>query len=512
MVDEEHQDSAEAVAEQDVAETPEDMKEIIDVSVADAGVLRKAITVTVPTERIQQERDKQYKELLNDALVPGFRKGHAPRRLIEKRFGGEVGDQILTKMVSTAYMAAIEKQGLKALGDPMFRIAAKESQQAEKAPDSAEAPAGDTPPAETTASRDRLVDFNTALEELKLPEDGPLTFTCEVEIKPEFELPELENIPVEKPQVKITDDDVANQIDRLRRMRGEYVPVTEGGIESDDMVIADIKQIVGGETIAQHENVTLAARPQRVLDVTLQNLGDVLIGAKPGDVRTIEGKMPDEAEREDLRGKPVTFEVKINDIKRMRLPALDKEFLTAQGFDSEDEMRSQIRTGMERQLDQEIRRGMRGQIYKYLLDQTKLDLPADLSARQVDRAVIRRIVDLRRQGVPMSEIEKHADELRTSTGDRALSELKLHFITEKIAEKLEVEVSEEELNSQIAAIARHYGRRFDRVRDELAKEEGLENLYLQIRDEKVVDRLLDQAKITDTAGPATSVSDLAEAT
>src|SRR5438105_5858422 len=86
-----------------------DLKEIIGITVADAGVLRKSLTVSVPPDRIQEERDKQYSDLINDAIVPGFRKGRAPRRLLEKRFGSEVGDQVLTKLVSSAYMAAIEK-------------------------------------------------------------------------------------------------------------------------------------------------------------------------------------------------------------------------------------------------------------------------------------------------------------------------------------------------------------------------------------------------------------------
>src|ERR1043166_6938847 len=123
MADEATQESAAAVEE---AAPPEDnLKDVIHVEVSDAGVLRKVLTITVPAEKVREERDKQYSDLINDALVPGFRKGHAPRRLIEKRFGGEVGDQVLTKMLSTAYMAAIEKEKIQALGDPLFRLPEK---------------------------------------------------------------------------------------------------------------------------------------------------------------------------------------------------------------------------------------------------------------------------------------------------------------------------------------------------------------------------------------------------
>jgi trigger factor len=120
-----------------------------------------------------------------------------------------------------------------------------------------------------------------------------------------------------------------------------------------------------------------------------------------------------------------------------------------------------------------------------------------MSARQTERVVLRRMVELQRRGVPQAEIEKYADKLRTGAREQAISELKLYFILEEIAEKLEIEVTEEEINGQIAEMARAYNRRFDRVRDELAKNNGIESLYLEIRDEKCVDKILEKAKITE---------------
>src|SRR5205823_3636141 len=116
-------------------------------------------------------------------------------------------------------------------------------------------------------------------------------------------------------------------------------PVWDGAVELDDLVVADLKMTAGSEVLKQQENVTIAARPQRVEGVTLENLGEELKNARVGDVRTIQASMPDDAAREELRGKPVTFELKVNDIKRMRLPPLDQAFLSGQGFENEQEMR-----------------------------------------------------------------------------------------------------------------------------------------------------------------------------
>lgn len=463
-------------------ESPEDPKaalaKVIKVKVKDAGVLRKALNITVPRESIDKELDKEYKELINEAIVPGFRRGRAPRRLIEKRFGGEVGAQVQTRIVSNAYLAAVEKEELKVLGDPMLWVADPKTES-------------------KGAAQEKLVDMPTYLQQVKLPAEGEFELRCEVEVKPEFELPGLDGVQVEKPKLTITDEDIDVQVDRIRARRGQWIPQPDGKVQKDDMLICDMKMSVGGKEIKHQENMQMAARSQLIDGVTFEDLGEKVNGAKIGDVKKLEGELPEDYEVQELRGKKATFEFTINDIKRLHLPEFDKEYLAAQGFDSQKEFRDWVREQMESELDQEIKRGMRNQVRKYLLDSTKLDLPEGLSSRTIARAVVRRMIDLQRQGVPMAEIEKHADELKTSASDAAINDLKLHFILEDISEKLEIEVTEEEINGQIAGIAQMYNRRFDRVRDELMKNNGIESLYLQIRDDKCIDQILEKAKVVD---------------
>lgn len=490
------------------AETPEplaepDLKarllEAIDVQLADAGVLRKTLTVTVPADFVHAEREKQFEELIGDVVVPGFRKGRAPRTLVEKRYGGEVSEQVLTKLASNAYMAATEKLELKILGDPVFRVKIKEKQRTDGRTEEVE--------------RDRLIGFQDALEHMKLPPEGePLAFVCELEVKPEFELPKLDGIPVTRPKVTITDRDVEIEVKRQLSLASEWRPLAEGVVEPNDLVVADLKITVGDKTVKEQENVTLAARPQSVEGAELRDLGEKLTGAQSGDSRTLTAKLPDDYSAEEFRGAEATFELKIHEIKRLQLPPLDEAFLSPRGFESEQEFREFIRQRLEAQLSNAIRDGMRGQVYRYLLDQTKLDLPEGMSQRQIDRAVARRIAELRQRGVPQAEIDAHADELRTSARDKALTDLKLYFILEQIAEQLELDVSEEEFNGAVAEMARGYGLRFDRMRDILLKQGGLESVYLQIRDNKCIDALLAKADVTESEGPAQPASELADAT
>ncbi|MFH1420065.1 MAG: trigger factor [Planctomycetota bacterium] len=473
----------------DETEDEKDLKgilaKVVDVAIADAGVLRKTLTIAVPRDSLDAELDKDYKELISDATVPGFRRGRAPRRLVEKRFGQEVGEQVQSRIVSNAYMAAIEKEDLKVLGDPLVWVEVEEKKGKGEEPE----------------KKEMLLDMPSALRYLKLPEEGDLTFRCEVEIKPEFELPELEGVEIEKPRIEITDEDVQIQIDRMLARSGSWVPVPAGEVQVDDLLVCDMKMSVDGKEAKTQENLQLAARAQLVEGTMLEDLGDVMKGAKVGDTRQLEGELADDHEEEALRGKKAQFDLTVNEIKRLELPPLDEAYLTGMGFegkDAEKEYRTWVKERMEGQLEAEIKRGLRNQVRKHLVDSTKLDLPEGLSSRQTERAVHRRMIELQRRGVPAAEVEKHADELRTGAREEAIEELKLHFILEEIAEKLEIEVTEEEINGQIAAMAQTYNRRFDRVRDELAKDNGIESLYLEIRDEKCIDRILEKAKITET--------------
>lgn len=467
-------DAGEEKADQDK------LKERIEVSVEDLGALRKKLTITVPREVIDERKEKQYGDLSRDAVVPGFRKGRAPRRLLEKRFGLEVSETITSELLGSGYLAAIEKVDLKVLGDPLVYCTPKK------------------PDKEGEPPVERLMPVREAFANIVLPDEGPLQFSCEVEVQPQFDLPDLDNIPIERPKVVVDDADVDQQIERLRRMRGEYERVADGVAQVDDLLTVGLKMTVEGKVVREWDAAQVAVRAQTIEGVALPTLGEILVGAKAGDVRTAGGPVPDDAERSELRGKTAEFVFTVKEISRLKLPELTDEMATSLGFENVTELRDFVRRDMESRVADVIRRGMRQQVYKYLLEKTNLELPERLSQRQANRVVVRRMVELYRQGVPEAEVAKHMDELKTTAKDEAARELKLGFIMEKIAEQLKPEVTEDEVNGQIAMIAQQQNRRFDRVRDELIRNDGIESLFLQVRDEKIVDALLEKAKITET--------------
>lgn len=450
----------------------EELKKEVKAELKDVGVLRKEMRVTVPAKVIADHMEHNYSELMHDAFVPGFRKGRAPRRLIEKRFGHEVRESLTSSIVGQSYFAATENEKLDVLGEPLFSIQADDGV--------------------------KLTDIGEALQHIKLPDAGDFSYTCEIELKPKFELPELKGIEIKAPDVALTDAMVDEQFLQRRKIRGRLEPLTDTVAQKDDLIIADVALTVDGQEIKREENVTVGVRPSRLDGIALMTLDEALAGAKPGDVRTVACTVPDDFERPDMRGKAGQFEFKIHELKRL-VPEPMADFLQAWGFENEAEARESFREQLEAERDQLVERAKKAQIEQYLLQKTTLDLPQDFSARQTDRAVMRRVIELQQRGVPMTDIEARIDELRTSAKEQVATELKLGFVLEKVAEELGLTVTDEEVNTEIARIAQLYNRRFDRVRDDLQSRGLLTQLVEQIRQNKCVAVLLDQVNIVAAA-------------
>ena len=447
-----------AVEADESSELSEDdkLKQAIAVQAESIGQLRTKLTVTVPAEIIAERTSDQINELRREAQIPGFRQGRAPVVLVEKRFGSDVQSDLKDKLVAQSYLAAVDKEGLQVLGEP-----------------------------------------DIDLESISLPDKGDLTYTCEVELKPQFELPPLKGIVVEKPAVSVTDELVHERLDQIRGMRGVSELVENQPAQENDQVVGRVEIKVADIVIYEKDDELLPVRPSLIDGIGLEKLGETLAGAKVGDTRQLTITLPDYYRQADYRGKEAVVAMTVGQIKRLVLPELDDEFAKQLGAGSAEELRVWVKADLEAGQDQMSRRAMRDNLHKYLLDNTTLDVPPTLSARQTDRAVARRMYDLLSRGVPQEEVDKRIDTLRLSAKEQVAQELKLHFILDKVAETLAIQVTEEEINARIAEIARAYNRRFDRVRDELIRRGGLESLYIDLRESKCVDQLLEQADIKD---------------
>lgn len=447
------------MAEQEVAGVAEQQEEEFDypIKVEDVGPGAKRVSIAVPQERITSELEKQFKELRQQAAIPGFRPGHAPQKLIRKRFSNDVKEQVRRSLISESYEQAVEKNKLQVIGEPVFEN----------------------------------------FDDIKLPEDGPMNYSFTVEVQPEFQLPDLSNLKVKKPKIEIKDENVDQAMENLREQQGMLVPVEDRGVEPKDHLTADIHIKVDGNVVAHQHDAQLIVRPGKIAEILVDDLDKQLAGTKAGEIRTIAAHAPENHPIEQLRGKDVEIEIALKDIKKMELVDVTPEFLHDLGFETEQELRQALREQMEEKINYDVQQAMREQVYRYLLDNTNFELPTSLSEKQTDRIISRRAVDMRMRGIPQEQVEMNIERLRRGAQNEAIRELKLFFVLEKLAKERNVDVDEAELNGRIAMMAVQSGRRPEKLKQEMAKDGSLTAIYLQMREQKAVDQVLAKAQIEE---------------
>ena len=428
------------------------------VTIEEAGLCKKHISIEIPEETIQNATDEQYDSLRKEALVPGFRKGRAPRRLLERRFGKETTEQVKLKLLADASDSALKDNELDVLREPD-------------------------------------IDF----EKIELPDTGSLKFDFEVEVRPEFDLPQLEGITVEKRKLEVTDEQIDRELEQLRKFSGVWAPRDGGETEPDDQVIADaILKADGVEEEEKLDNIEIYVRRNGFVGaIPVEKLDELLAGAKAGDIRQTSIDVPKTYFREEYRGKKVDIKITIKDIKWLKPAALDENFLKKFDAENENELREKIRDTLQSRLETQGRTEMTEQIYKYLLDNVKLDLPMNVVAEHSTALLQRQYSNLLMRGLPREQIEEQMEQLQASSEKQAKEQLKIFFIMNKIAEKLDIDVSEEEINGHIAQLAIQRGQRPERMREEMVRDGSLTQFRLQVREDKCIAKLLESAEITE---------------
>jgi trigger factor len=253
----------------------------------------------------------------------------------------------------------------------------------------------------------------------------------------------------------------------------------------------------GDAVLAHQHDAQVVARPGRIAGIQVDDLDKQLEGLKPGETRTLNVKAPEGHPNEQIRGKDVGIEIALKEIKRLDMAEVDQDFLQDLGFENEKDLREALRQQMAEKIEMDVQTSMREQVSNYLLENVQIELPAKLSDKQADRVVSRRAVDLMMRGMPQQQVEANLERLRGGAKEEAARELKLFFILQKIATDQNVDVTEGELNGRIAMLAAQRGKRPEKMKQEMAKDGTLQNMFVQMREQKAIDQLLAQAQVEE---------------
>ena len=432
----------------------------MDVKVEDVAACKKKLSITIPREEIERKFDERFTELEREAQVPGFRPGRAPRRLVEKRFRDAVAEEVRAKLVSEGFEKAVKDQELDVIGEPEIDP-----------------------------------------EKIELPDEGAMTFSIELEVRPKFDLPEdFSGIPLD--QVKrpeVTEAAVSAALQRLREQQGRLEPVAEDGeVKANDLVTCGLTIQAGDVMVVDRQNVRLPVAAIAVEGIRLDNLPEILTGAKAGETKQTKITIGNDAQREDVRGKEAELRLKIDAISRVVLPD-DAAVLKEADYEDMDSLKAALRRQQENQSEAAYRRAQEEAVQNWLLEKVPFDLPEELAKRHANRLLQRQLVDLQYRGIPPQEIEKRIDEIQSASTEQAARDLKLHFVLDAIAKREKIEATDAEVDARVRFIAAQYGRREDRVREDMAAEGTLESLRGQILEDKVLRMLLAKATATPEA-------------
>ena len=305
------------------------------IEVVDEGTCQKRLKVEVPATIVVEEVETNFKQLKDSIQLPGFRKGRVPRSVLERRFGEKIGEEVKEELMHNNFTEAVEKHELKIISRPEFEN----------------------------------VDFTP---------DGPLKFEVAFEVAPEFELPEYKGIEIDAKSTAVEQDEVRRELDTLLENYSTLEDIPLGGLESDDVVVADVTLGEDEQTSIKREDVYLKIGTDRVDNIPVEGLSQKLVEASEGSEFTFEVEVPADFPREELREQKARFHVQVKSAKRKKLPTVDEEFLGRLGVDSEDQLESNVRENLEkrRRIDEEHRQ--EEELLEKLTSGLTMDLPAKL--------------------------------------------------------------------------------------------------------------------------------------
>ncbi len=411
------------------------------------------LTVTVSADKFEKAMQEAYKKQRSRINIPGFRKGKVPRAMIEKVYGPEVFyDDAANIVINEEYPQAMEESGLDIVSRPDIEVT-------------------------------------------QIEKGSEFVFVAEVAVKPDVELGEYKGVAVTKSEVSVTDEEVDAELENIRNQQARTIEVTDRAVQDGDTVIIDFEGFVDGNAFdgGKGENHSLEIGSHAFIDT----FEEQLIGKNAGDDTEVHVTFPQEYHAKELAGKPAVFKVKIHSIRAKEVPELNDEFISdISEFETLDEYRADTREKLLKRKEDAAKGAKEDEAIQKIIDASKMDIPAPMVDMQCENMIQEFEGRISQQGLSLeqymqfsgSNIEKIKDQVRPEAVQRIQSSL----VLEKIAEKENVEVTEEEINAQIDKMAAVYGMPGEKMKEFLS-EEDTENIKRNLSIEKAVEIIMEHA-------------------
>ncbi len=414
------------------------------------------LTITVDADTFAAAVQQAYVKTAKHYNIPGFRKGHAPRKVIENMYGEGVFFEDAFEIVwGDAYDAALEEYELSAVDKPSIDI-----------------------------------------EKISLAEG--VVYTAEVQLKPEVVLGAYKGIEVEKPTYTVEDADVEREIEQEREKNARFVGV-ERAVENGDRVILDYSGSVDGE---KFDGGTAEEQPLVIGSGTfIPGFEEQMVGMSIGEEKDITVTFPEEYHASDLAGKEAVFHVKVREVQIKELPALDDEFAKdVSEFDTLDELKADKREKMEARAAENEKAARENLCIKAVCDNATVEIPAVMTDRQVNYMMQDIAYRLSMSGISLEDYCKFSgtdlDAMRESYKPEAENRVKMQLVIEAVGKAENVTCTDEELDADVAAYAEQNNTSVEEFRKQL-KEDDYDYLRDRKTAEKTIALIVDNAVFTE---------------
>ena len=418
--------------------------------------IKREISVEIPAAEVTRETELQIQRYQKSARIPGFRTGHVPPSIIRQRFGDGLKNDVIEALVPKYFQREAEKQGLIPVSQP------------------------------------RVTD-------LHMDDGEPLRFKASFEVLPEVQVEGYKELRADKPEIAVTDEEVEQALASVREQHATYTTVEGRPLAEGDFAQASMH----GKPKDGKDVESASANPVHMDDVliemggknTVAEFSQNLTGASAGEERSFEVSYPEDTNDQRLAGKTFVYTVKVNGIKQKNLPELNDDFARELGeFSSLDQVRKQIRENMEAEKRHTAEHAAKDKLVAELVRRNDFEVPESLVDRQIDLRLERGLRALAAQGMKMEDLKKmDLPRLRTGQRDQAVNDVKSSLLLERIADLEKIDVSDEEMNREIDALAKQSKHSSEAVRARLTEDGGLDRIRMRIRSEKTLNFLYHQS-------------------
>lgn len=433
----------------------------MNVTLQSLAPCKKLMRVEVEAAKVDETFEAVTKDFRREASLPGFRPGKAPREMVLRKYEKDIEEETKRKLISESYRKAVEEQKLDVLGQP-------------------------------------------DIEEIQFSRGQPLQFAATIETAPEFELPEYKGLAVKRELRSVTDADLEQALNLLREQRVSFQKV-ERPVQAGDIIVVNYTGTCDGKPITEIAPTAKGLTEQKGFwveakpDSFIPGFADQLMGAKAGDKRAVTVDFPADFVTSQLAGKKGAYEVEVVEVKEKTLPLLDDELAKGYGAENLEKLRDGVRRDLENELKFKQDKALRTELLRALMGCVAFELPETAVAQETRNVVYDLVQENAKRGVSREVIEQQKEQIYSAATKNAKERVKLQFLMQKIAEKEDIKVSQEEIARRIQYLAGLYQIPPDKFLKDLQKRNGLIEVYDQIMSEKVIEFLQQNAKIEDVA-------------